>query len=300
MMNRKEIPDTSPYIPKVARVIAFRPEPERMFNDKPFNSCLVFHEDSTFSNSGMTVQESFEKYAIHVALEAKVKNNKESYRETDYGYTLCNNQVFMQIEMQATKPMLGYIDVFEIESMSILPPLGTLFIMKNGIFVPSTCRFDTALLKVNASQNFYDPKGEKHSTPIGMKMFMNISNNLIQSNPGIVMTRESMLLDMNDAAQLLCASQLCDYMEFGQPSQVMTRIRGLKRRTAPGLKRLLEIDMQLKAGSRAAGIPLVKTAREIELEKRLEESEKARKELEAWRDSLVSKVNDASKPTPQS
>lgn len=297
-MNRKEIPDTSLYIPKVSPVIAFRPEPERMFNDIPFNSCLVFHEDSTFSNSGVTAQESFEKYAVQVALEANVKNAKDSYRETDYGYTLCNNQVFMKIEMEATKPTLGYIEIFSIESLAILPPLGTLFIMKNGIFVPSTCRFDTALLKVNASQNFYDPEGKKHSTPIGMRMFMNISNNLIQSNPGIMMTKESMLLDMNDAAQLLHASQFCDYMEFGPASQVIQKIRGLKRRTGPGLKRLLEIDRQLRAGSLAAGIPLVKTEREIELERKLEESEKARKALEDWRDSLLLNVTRAPRTIP--
>ena len=278
-MNTKEKFNPGSFVPQIVPTIAFVPEAVQTIHGKTTNSCITYDMNGKPSRCYETVDQVFQSYAWYVALnkQIEVEERKKPFIKTKYGYELYNQQRFIKVEMQQVTPTMGYIDVFAIQRLAIQPPYFTIFGMKNGIYIPASVTFATAMEKINAAQNYYDPKGEHHTLLIGCEVDMAISNADMHRHLEVSLQNGNKKLDITNVYQARFIGDVCNYLLSFPPNQLLEKINGLDKRVTAGIKRMEEIEKQLDEGAKAAGIDQNQSAREKELEKELSE---AKKEME--------------------
>lgn len=167
------------------------------------------------------------------------------YEESEHGYRLADGHAFAKIEMQILSPSMGYIDLFAVTGLCVMPPQYAIICLGQTSYLSVTLSVAALLNKIYKAQAFYDPEGKQHSILLGPKVFMQAEANRYAMKAAL---DEDVPLNFLDPRIASAIGVYNDYLLAQPPADLRKKIMNTNRRTKPGLQRLEEIENTRKEG----------------------------------------------------
>ena len=187
----------------------------------------------------------FLRYASSLAECKGVTYGKNPYEESEHGYRLADGHAFAKIEMQILSPSMGYIDLFAVTGLCVMPPQYAIICLGQTSYLSVTLSVAALLNKICKAQAFYDPEGKQHSILLGPKVYMQAEANRYAMKAAL---DEDVPLNFLDPRIASAIGVYNDYLLAQPPADLRKKIMNTNRRTKPGLQRLEEIENTRKEG----------------------------------------------------
>lgn len=230
--------------PMSQRILAIKPEPFQQQDGKKIARCQVYYSDGTRCRHFVEANTMFLRYALSLAECKGVTYGEHPYKESKHGYRLADGHAFAKIEMQVLSPSMGYIDLFAVTGLYLMPPQYAIIYLGQTSYLSVTLSVAALLNKINKAQAFYDPKGKLHSM-LGPKVYMQAEANRYAIK---AVLDEDVPLNFLDPRTASLISTYNDYLLTLPPADLRKKIMNTNRRTKPGLQRLEEIENIRKEG----------------------------------------------------
>ena len=230
--------------PMSQRILAIKPEPFQQQGGKKTASCLVYYSDGTKCRHYIEANTMFLRYAQSLAACKGVTYGENPYEESQHGYRLADGHAFAKIEMQILSPSMGYIDLFAVTGLCVMPPQYAIICLGQMTYLPVTLSVAASLNKIYKAQAFYDPEGKQHSM-LGPKVYMQAEANRYAIKAAL---DEDVPLNFLDPQTASLIGVYNDYLLTLPPADLRKKIMNTNRRTKPGLQRLEEIENIRKEG----------------------------------------------------
>ena len=265
----------------IVKPVVFYPLPVERMGDKELHRTVVYNEMGNPYPQMMSAKQSFESYAMQIALEAGVSDPREVWTESLYGYQLADGEVFIPLTLQPFTPTVGYLNLFAIESLCINPYMGTSIYMIHDIIISCITTPETVMKKIDNADRFYDPEGLKH--PKEGIPFKLIASPIALPEDIVVGNEIESPLALHTEKDIRLTYDLCGHILAMSPSKMLTGVKGLRQRLAPMIDKI-DNDQKIRAQGLAAGngkpiaIDPKSTAHEEMVPRSLLEAERAEKE----------------------
>lgn len=231
--------------PMSQRILAIKPEPFQQRDGKKIASCQVCYSDGTKCRHYIEANTMFLRYASSLAECKGVTYGENPYEESEHGYRLADGHAFAKIEMQILSPSMGYIDLFAVTGLCVMPPQYAIICLGQTSYLSVTLSVAALLNKIYKAQAFYDPEGKQHSILLGPKVFMQAEANRYAMKAAL---DEDVPLNFLDPRIASAIGVYNDYLLAQPPADLRKKIMNTNRRTKPGLQRLEEIENTRKEG----------------------------------------------------
>lgn len=226
------------------RILAIKPEPFQQRDGKKSASCQVYYSDGTRCRHFIEANTMFLRYASSLAECKGVTYGKNPYEESEHGYRLADGHAFAKIEMQILSPSMGYIDLFAVTGLYVMPPQYAIIGLGETSYLSVTLSVAALLHKINKAQAFYDPECKQHAM-LGPKVYMQAEANRYAMKAAL---DEDVPLNFLDPRIASAIGVYNDYLLAQPPADLRKKIMNTNRRTKPGLQRLEEIENTRKEG----------------------------------------------------
>lgn len=231
--------------PMSQRILAIKPEPFQQRDGNKIASCQVCYSDGTKCRHYIEANTMFLRYASSLAECKGVTYGGNPYEESEHGYRLADGHAFAKIEMQILSPSMGYIDLFAVTGLCVMPPQYAIICLGQTSYLSVTLSVAALLNKICKAQAFYDPEGKQHSILLGPKVYMQAEANRYAMKAAL---DEDVPLNFLDPRIASAIGVYNDYLLAQPPADLRKKIMNTNRRTKPGLQRLEEIENTRKEG----------------------------------------------------
>lgn len=226
------------------RILAIKPEPFQQRDGKKSASCQVYYSDGTRCRHFIEANTMFLRYASSLAECKGVTYGKNPYEESEHGYRLADGHAFAKIEMQILSPSMGYIDLFAVTGLYVMPPQYAIIGLGETSYLSVTLSVAALLHKINKAQAFYDPECKQHAM-LGPKVYMQAEANRYAIKAAL---DEDMPLNFLDPQIASIIGVYNDFLLTLPLADLRKKIMNTNRRAKPGLQRLEEIENIRKEG----------------------------------------------------